>query len=95
MVWSNLIIGARSLHIFAIAYVNVVNSIANFVESTTQTNTIKKEAILNQYSTKQGIQYLGKKLRLQRKNNCTSLTTPELVIQRSLATSLMNNEGKD
>ena len=60
MGWSNLIVGYHDLHNVSKAYVNVVNTIATFVEPTTPNNIITKETILTQYSIKQGLIFLKK-----------------------------------
>ena len=69
MVWINLIVGAHALHNITMEYVNVVNSIATFVEPTPSTNTTTNYTILTQYSIKQVLQVFEKKLRLQCENN--------------------------
>ena len=61
MVWINLIVGAHDLHNITMEYVNVVNSIATFVEPTPSTNIITNETILTQYNIKHGIQIFGQK----------------------------------
>ena len=48
MGWINLIVGAHAFHNIMNAYVNVVNSVATFVEPTQSTNIIKKDTILTQ-----------------------------------------------
>ena len=65
MVYSNLIVGSHALHSVAKAYVNVVNAISTFVESTPPTNIITNGTILTQYSIKQGIKVFGIKAMLQ------------------------------
>ena len=60
MGWSNLIGGSRDLHSADIGYVNVVNTIANFVEPTLSNNIITNETILTQYRIKKGIQIFRK-----------------------------------
>ena len=91
MGWSNLIVGYHDLHNVSKAYVNVVNTIATFVEPTTPNNIITKETILTQYSIKQGLIFFEKKSRLQYENHCSSFMTTELSIQRSLKTPYMDN----
>ena len=54
MGWKNLIVGARTLHNFANAYINVINVITTFIGTTPPTNIITDDNILNQYNMKQG-----------------------------------------
>ena len=91
MGWINMIFGACALHNVATAYVNVINTTANFVEPTTPINLITNKTILTQYSIMQGLKIFGKKAKLQCKNNCNNFTTSDLSNQISLADSLMNN----
>ena len=51
----NLVDGSNAFHNVAKAYVNVVNDVATFLSPLHQTNTIKNEIILTQYSIKQGL----------------------------------------
>ena len=57
----NLIVGAYALDNSAMVYVNVINAIANFVESTPPTNNIANKTILNQYRIKQGLKIFRQK----------------------------------
>ena len=61
MEWNNLIVGSHELHNAAKAYSNVVSSITNFVEPTTQTKIITNKTILTQYIIKQGFKVFGQK----------------------------------
>ena len=61
MGWSNQIVGARSLHNVSKSYVNVINTITTFVETTPPTNNIKNENVLTQYSIKQLFKVSGEK----------------------------------
>ena len=61
MGWSNLVFGERSLHNIAKSYINVVNSIATFVEPTLPTNFITNYTILIQYIIKQVLKNVGQK----------------------------------
>ena len=61
MVWNNLIVGSNELHSVTKYYANVVNPIATFVKTTTLTNIITNDTILNQYKINQGINVFGKK----------------------------------
>ena len=63
MGWSNLIVGAHELHNFNMAYVNVINTIATFVEPTPPTKIIIDETILTQYIIKQGLQIFRQKVK--------------------------------
>ena len=92
MVWSNNIFGDHVLHNFVKAYVNVFNAITTFVEPTPPTNIITNETILTQYITKQGIKFIGQKLKVSVQNNLNSFMTAELYIQRILVTLLINNK---
>ena len=60
MSWINLIVNSHALHNVAGAYLNTVNDIATFVETTPQTNIITHEIILTQYIIKQGIKVFEK-----------------------------------
>ena len=92
MVWSNNIFGDHVLHNFVKAYVNVFNAITTFVEPTPPTNIITNETILTQYITKQGIKFIGQKLKASVQNNLNSFMTAELYIQRIFMTLLINNK---
>ena len=63
MGWSNLIVGAHELYNFNMAYVNVINTIATFVEPTSPTKIITYETILTQYIIKQGLQIFRQKVK--------------------------------
>ena len=91
---NNLLVGYHDLQSVAKAYVNDVNYISTFVETTPPTNIVTNETILNQYIIKQGIKVLVKNARLQYKKSCSSSMTVELLIRRSLKTSDMNNEER-
>ena len=91
MGWKILIVGYHALKSVAKPYVKVFNTIFSFVEPTTPTNTITNNTILAYYSIKQGLSVFGKKLRLKYKKSCISSINPELLSQRSLKTSAMNN----
>ena len=90
MVWINLIVGYNDLKNVAKEYVNIVNAIAKCFETTSPTNIITNDNILNQYSIKHGLK-VKKKARLKYEYNCNIFMTTELLSQISLATSLMNN----
>ena len=90
-----LIVGCHALYSVAKAYVNILNSIATFVEPTPPTNIITNETILTQCIIKQGFKVFGKKSRLQYKNICSSSMIGELLIQISLKTSSINKKEID
>ena len=54
--WNNLIVGSNELHIVAKAYINVVNAITSFVQTTPPTKNI-----MTQYRIKHGLKVFGKK----------------------------------
>ena len=60
MGWNDLVIGSHAPHSVVKAYVNVINDISNFVEPNPPTNIITNETILNEYSIKQGLNFLVK-----------------------------------
>ena len=91
MVWSNQIIGSHALHNVSKAYANVVNNITTLVEPNPSANIITNETILTQYIIRQGLKFLGKKVRLQYENNCSSFINTGLSRQVSLKTSVINN----
>ena len=88
------IVVSHALHNVAKAYVNEVNDITTFFETTTPTNIITNKTILNQYSIKQVLKVFGKKGEAAVQNNFSSFMTSELLIQRSVNTSAMNNEER-
>ena len=92
MGFNNLVFGSHALHNIVKAYVKVLNSISTFVEPNTQTDIFTNDNSLTQYIIKQGLKCVGKKSRLQYKNNCSSFMTAELLVQRSLKTLAMNNK---
>ena len=53
MGWRNLTVGARSIHDISMAYINVVKSIATFVEPNPPTNINTNETILTQFNINQ------------------------------------------
>ena len=61
---NNMIVGYRALHNVVKSYVNPVNDISNFDETTPPTNIITNKTILKQYSIKQGLKVFVKKARL-------------------------------
>ena len=52
MGWENLVVGYHALHNVAKAYINVVNDIAAFFDSTPPNNIITNETTLTQYNIK-------------------------------------------
>ena len=59
---SKLIVGSHVLRSVSKSQVNTFNAISAFVEPTPPTNIIKNETILTQYSIKQRLKVLGKKV---------------------------------
>ena len=94
MGWNNLIFGSQALHSVAKSYSRVANYITTFLEPSPPTIVITNQTILNQYSIKQVLKVLRKKSRVEYKKSGSSSMAVELLRQKILKTSAMNNEER-
>ena len=68
MEYNNLVVGSHTIYNFTKDYINVLNDIFTFIDTTPPTNIITNETILTQYIIRQEIKVFCKKARLQYKN---------------------------